>query len=140
LVDFGEERWDLKGLLPLYDLVSRTCRIPIPKNAPIVGENAFTHCAGVHTQAAKLNPRHYESLAPERFGRSSFVSLDHMSGRSSVLSRLEDIGVLNPDRMLVETVLQRVKEIGQSGRTVADDELEQMVRYIRSPAQDVTPS
>ncbi|MDH7605985.1 MAG: 2-isopropylmalate synthase, partial [Melioribacter sp.] len=60
-VDFGENRWNLHKLIDLYNLVSKHSGIPIPANFPITGMNAFTHCAGVHTHAASINPMHYES-------------------------------------------------------------------------------
>lgn len=73
---------NLKKLPELYRLVSKYSGLQVPVNLPVTGENAFTHCAGVHTQAAIKNPLHYQSLDPEFVGRKSKISLDHMSGLS----------------------------------------------------------
>ena len=54
--------------------------IPVPAHFPVTGQNAFTHCAGIHTQAATRNPLHYQSLPAELVGRRSEIALDHMSG------------------------------------------------------------
>ncbi|MBU1199258.1 MAG: 2-isopropylmalate synthase [Nanoarchaeota archaeon] len=124
-----ENNWDLARLPELYKLVSEYARIPIPVNAPITGANAFTHCAGVHTHAAaskKGDPIHYQSISPEIVGRESEVSLDHMSGLSSVIWALERVDVPNPDEEFVRNILEKVKIIGQK-RPVSLDELRHMV-------------
>ena len=64
------QHWDLTLLPELYDLVSRFAGIPIPATLPVMGGNAFKHCAGIHTQAAVRDPRHYQSLPPELVGRT----------------------------------------------------------------------
>lgn len=129
--DFGETSWDLKRLPALYETVSRYSGVPIPKGFPIVGENAFTHCAGVHTHAATKNAVHYQSLDPALVGREMLVSLDHMSGLSSVQYALEKIGFPDLERDLVGRILEQVKRVGEVGRTVAKSELHDIVQWCR---------
>ena len=126
----NQKHWNLNELLPLYKMVSTYAQIPIPVNAPIVGANAFKHCAGVHTHAAQINPLHYQSIAPEPFGRKMEVSLDHMSGISSISYALEQIEERDLDKDIVSEVLSRVKEVGQTGRTVNLDELKMIVDWV----------
>jgi len=122
--DFGQEnRWDLTRLPALYRMVSEFARHPVSDNAPVMGRYAFTHCAGVHTQAAMKDPTHYESLDPSRFGREREVSLDQMSGLSSVRYALEQIGFNQLDPAQLSSILQSVKEIGLTGRLVDREEL-----------------
>jgi len=95
--DFNHTKWNLEKLKDLYNLVSKHSHVPIPSNYPIMGQNAFTHCAGVHTHAASVNPMHYESLSPELVGRERKFALDHMSGIASLryalqLIQEEDLG------------------------------------------------
>ena len=125
----GEERFDLLRLKELYEYVSAHTGIPIPVNQPIVGRNAFTHCAGVHTQAALLDPLHYQSLDPALFGRQSSFCLDHMSGVAAVMHGLEEAG-LESNRELATALLQEVKAVGRLGRRVQVDELPYMVDSI----------
>ncbi|MCP4896518.1 MAG: 2-isopropylmalate synthase [bacterium] len=133
--DFGYgERWQLAQLPKLYRLVSRYAGIPIPANQPVTGSNAFSHCAGVHTQAALANPLHYQSLDPSLVGRSAEIALDHMSGLASVCHALESIEGRS-DLELAQQVLVEVKRIGQSGRTVDLDELQLIVNSIELPEQ-----
>jgi 2-isopropylmalate synthase len=130
--DFGHrERWRLEHLPELYRLVSRFSGIPVPPNLPVTGDNAFTHCAGVHTQAALVDPLHYQSLDPSLFGREPRVALDHMSGLSSVRHALDLIGIDGSDIVLAGEALEQVKAIGQTGRVVDLEELALIVGYLR---------
>lgn len=130
--DCGQTGWDLTRLPALYETVSTYCKVTIPPNAPVVGANAFTHCAGVHTHAATRNPVHYQSLDPALVGRRMEVALDHMSGVSSVQYALEGLGQDPSDRALVAEVLAQVKQVGELGRTVSSRELEDIVRWCRA--------
>ena len=132
--DFGvERRFRLDKLPELYELVSRYSGVPIPANHPIVGANAFTHCAGVHTQAATQNPLHYQSLDPALFGRTEVVCLDHMSGGASIDYGLQRLGVGDIDAETRTRLLAEVKAIGQKGRTVSLEELSHLVAFCSAP-------
>ena len=125
-----EKAYKLEKLMDLYALVSRYSGIPVPKNFPIVGENAFTHCAGVHTHAAVQNPVHYQSLNPALVGREMCVALDHMSGISSVQWALEQLNI-DYDQTLLKRLLARIKQIGQKGRTVDLNELKHLIEWCK---------
>ena len=129
--DFGFSNWKLDKLDELYKFVSLHSGVPIPRNYPIVGKHAFTHCAGVHTHAAAINPTHYESLNPELLGKERTFSLDHMSGIASLKYALS---LINEDDLLKELqleVLKEVKNIGQKGKVVELTELPHIVHYIK---------
>lgn len=124
-VDFGE-KFNLKSLPGLYSAVSECSGVKIPEHFPLVGKNSFTHCAGIHTNAARINPAHYESLSPELFGRERTVALGHMSGISSIKWALEKNGIFAPEELLPE-ILESVKNSGKKGRTVGIEEFRQIV-------------
>ncbi len=129
--DFNENKnWNLKLLPDLYLLVSKFTDISIPVNFPIIGKNAFTHCAGIHTHAAVINPLHYQSLDPNILGRKTEICLDHMSGFSSVKYAMEKLGV-NADKDFITRVLDEVKLVGRKGRTVDQDELRYIVKLCK---------
>lgn len=133
--DFNENHdnhWNMQIIPSLYHLVSRYSKLPIPVNFPITGANAFTHCAGVHTQAAIKNPLHYQSISPTLVGRKSSIALDHMSGISAVLYSLELIGEHSIDHETANLILAKVKEVGQTGRIVDLQELRYILDYIKS--------
>ncbi len=131
VADLAQEGWNLQVLPRLYETVSTYSGLPIPPTAPVVGANAFTHCAGVHTHAATKNAVHYQSLDPALFGREMKVSLDHMSGFSSVQYAMEKVGAAADDAELVKEVLVHVKRVGEIGRTVGHSELTDIIRWCR---------
>ena len=128
-IDFEQQgRWNPQVLSELYTLVSKYSGIPIPAHFPVMGANAFTHCAGVHTHAALINPVHYQSVDPKILGKKMNVSLDHMSGLSSIEWALEQLEI-KYDNALAERVLALVKSIGQKGRSVDFTELRHIVEW-----------
>jgi len=103
--DYNLKRWDLKKLDELYQFVSKHSGIPIPVHFPVMGKNAFTHCAGVHTHAASVNPTHYESLSPDLLGKERHFSLDHMSGIASLKYAFKLLDITNIDSEIQNAVL-----------------------------------
>jgi 2-isopropylmalate synthase len=134
--DFGEgKQWNLRKIPRLYELVSNYSRIPIPPTFPLTGANAFTHCAGVHTQAALRNPVHYQSMPPGVLGRTTQISLDHMSGMAAVQHCLSSIDEEDLPHDTVQRILSKVKEVGETGRTVSLQELSYIARYVKDYAE-----
>lgn len=106
---YGEgAAWRLDKLPALSALVARHSRIPVAPLAPIVGERAFTHNAGLHVAAVLLNPAHYESIPAEMVGRERRFVVDKMAGRPTVRHRLETLG-LAADDATVDALLAYVK-------------------------------
>jgi len=120
----------LSRLPELYQLISKYSNVPVPINFPLIGQNAFTHCAGVHTHAAIQNPAHYQSLDPQIVGRKMDVSLDHMSGISSVQWALDSLSI-EYDKDQLNLILLQVKSIGQKGRIVDLTELKHIVDWCK---------
>jgi 2-isopropylmalate synthase len=128
--DWSEDNgWRLSELPELYDFVSCHAGVGIHPHAPLVGRNAFTHCAGVHTHAATKNPVHYQSVDPIWVGRTMEVALDHMSGTSSVRYGLRRLGLDEPPTQLVLGVLDQIRIVGETGRIVDLQELEEIVNW-----------
>jgi 2-isopropylmalate synthase len=126
-----ENPWKLEKIPELYRLVSEYSGLPIPVNFPITGENAFTHCAGVHTQAAAIDPVHYESLNPEVVGRERKIALGHMSGISSITYALDKLGESDLDEIVLKMVLDKVKAVGKKSRVIDQDELKHIVDWCK---------
>jgi 2-isopropylmalate synthase len=116
-------KWNLRLLPKMYSLINGYSNISIPVNYPVTGENVFTHCAGIHTHAAVINPVHYQSLDNQAVGREVGICLDHMAGASAVKYSLEQIGIVDVEKELLNNVLEKVKVIGQKGRIVNSEEL-----------------
>ena len=107
----------------LSDLVEKLCRIPVPPNKAIVGENAFTHEAGIHVDGILKKAETYEAIKPESVGaRRTFVLGKHV-GIKSVKKMLEDQKISVTDEQLRE-IFTQVKYMGDKGKRVTSVDLE----------------
>jgi isopropylmalate/homocitrate/citramalate synthase len=62
--------------------------MPVPRQAPVIGENAFTHNAGLHVSAVIKDPGHYELIPADMIGRSRSFVLDQMAGKDTIRHKL----------------------------------------------------
>ena len=74
-------------------LVSRLTGVYVQPNKAIVGENAFTHESGIHTQGVLSNPLTYEPIAPELVGCTRRISPGKHSGSHAIRADLEQYGL-----------------------------------------------
>ncbi len=100
-------------------LVSRLTGVHVQPNKAIVGENAFTHESGIHTQGLLANPLTYEPIAPELVGGTRRISPGKHSGSHGIRASLENMG-LKPSEEQFKEIFQRIKELGDKGKTVMD--------------------
>lgn len=134
-LDHGHEgRWELERLPELVETVARATGLPVPAQAPIVGEHAFAHNAGLHVAAVLQDPRHYEFIPAGLVGRTRRIVLDRMSGRAAVQHRLEAVDI-DPSPELVDRVLHVVKALGTP--ELDDDRLVRLVRTIQLAREDL---
>lgn len=107
-------------------LVETYSGIRIPNNKPIVGDNVFTQCAGVHADGDSKNNLYFNDLAPERFGRVREYALGKMSGKANIRKNLAELGItLDEDAM--RKVTQKIIELGDKKQLVTKDELPYIV-------------
>ena len=85
--------WDLSILPELTHLVGTFSNSLLKANQPIVGENAFTHKAGLHVKAVAKDPRSYEAISPETVNRKRKLIIDKYTGRSALKNKSNEIGV-----------------------------------------------
>ncbi|OYT64859.1 2-isopropylmalate synthase [ANME-1 cluster archaeon ex4572_4] len=105
-------------------LVERFTGIQIPATRPLVGENAFSHESGIHAHGVIEKSETFEPgiVTPEMVGHRRRIVLGKHTGRHSVVKKLSEIG-LSASREQVDEILERVKELGASGKRVTDDDL-----------------
>src|SRR3990170_8573638 len=109
-------------LYGIAQLVSRLTGIYVQPNKAIVGENAFTHESGIHTQGMLANPSTYEPIAPELVGGSRRLAPGKHSGSAGIKAALAGMG-LQPSEEQLKEIFLRVKTIGDKGKTVTDADL-----------------
>ncbi len=94
----------------------------IPQNKPIIGENVFTQCAGVHADGDNKNNLYFNDLLPERFGREREYALGKTSGKANIKKNLEALGIeLNEEYL--QKVTQRIIELGDKKELVTQGDL-----------------
>ena len=103
-------------------LVETYSGIRIPNNKPIIGDNVFTQCAGIHADGDSKNHLYYNDLLPERFGREREYALGKMSGKASIRKNIEALGISLDDDSMTK-VTQRIIELGDKKQIVTQEDL-----------------
>jgi len=95
------EGYDLKGLIPLAEMISEITNVPIPFNHTIAGSHAFAHRAGIHLGAILNNPRAYEAIDPDQFGAHRRLDMAHaLTGRHAIEHRAQELDIaLNAEQL-----------------------------------------
>jgi D-citramalate synthase len=111
-----------KNLNQASRIVASYSGIRVPNNKPVIGDNVFTQCAGIHADGDSKNKLYYNDLLPERFGREREYALGKTSGKSNIKQNLEAMGiVLDNDAM--KKVTERIIELGDKKEIVTQDDL-----------------
>jgi D-citramalate synthase len=109
-------------LYGISQLVSRLSGVYVQPNKAIVGENAFTHESGIHTQGLLANPLTYEPISPELVGGTRRISSGKHSGSAGIKAALAGMG-LQPSEEQLKEIFLRVKTVGDKGKMVTDADL-----------------
>jgi len=96
--------------------------IHIAPNQPVIGDNVFTQCAGIHADGDNKNKLYCNALVPERFGRTREYALGKMSGKANIRMNLEALGI-ELDEESMRKVTQRVIELGDKKEIVTQEDL-----------------
>lgn len=124
---------DLTRLVDYVLTLAQVCRVPIPRNYPLVGEDAFRTATGVHSAAIIkalergddwLADHIYSSVPAGEFGRRQQLELGPMSGMSGVRYWLMVRG-LQENEQLCEEILRRAKS---AASTLTEEEVWSIVQ------------
>ena len=125
----------LDELYDLAQLVARKTGVPLAPNKAVVGENAFTHESGIHTDGTLKDDAMYEPYAPETVGRERRLVLGKHAGRAGVKAALDEHGVdVEPDEL--DAVVERVKRLGDRGKRVTDADLLAIAEDVQGRERD----
>jgi len=118
---------------PAYsEAVARACDVPIPRNYPVVGADAFRTATGVHAAAVmKAFRKHdralmdavYAAVPASLVGREQEIEIGPMSGKSNVIFWLEERG-LEPKDEIVTRIYDAAKK---SDRVLQEREIEALI-------------
>jgi 2-isopropylmalate synthase len=127
----GVSPWAEQDLTKLKDycqLVAASTGVQIPRNYPVMGEDAFRTATGVHAAAVikafrkgdqELANSVYSGVPSHYFGLEQIIEIGPMSGKSNVIYWLERKGI-SPTDELVDRIFQRAKS---SDRCLTEDEI-----------------
>ncbi|HYO39801.1 MAG TPA: citramalate synthase [Nocardioidaceae bacterium] len=101
--------------------VAEVTNFPPASRQPYVGVSAFTHKAGLHASAIKVDPTLYQHLEPLLVGNDMRLLVSDMAGRASIELKGAELGfdlAGGPDgQELVARITKRVKDLEQQGHT-----------------------
>ncbi len=86
-------------------------------SAPFVGDNAFTHKAGVHVGAVRKYAAAYEHIRPEQVGQTRRILVSELAGRSNLLYHFQN---LDASSETVKELVQTVKRMEARGYQYED--------------------
>ncbi|KAL7907975.1 homocitrate synthase [Trichoderma velutinum] len=119
--DYVINKYNLKALKEVEELVASAVQINIPFNNPITGFCAFTHKAGIHAKAILANPSTYEIIDPAIFGLTRYISINsRITGWNAIRARCEQLG-LNMTDDEVKEVTAKIKKLADIRPLAIDD-------------------
>ena len=113
-----------RKLYPTSRLVSHVTGLQVQRNKAIVGQNAFSHEAGIHQDGMLKHSSTYEIMNPEDVGipRTELVLGKH-SGRAALRQRVVDLGYhLNDDQL--QRVFEGFKILADRKKVIYDADVE----------------
>jgi len=129
----GQYERDLTQLVRYVRTASAACGVPIPRNYPLSGEDAFRTATGVHAsaiiKAEALGDRWladsvYSGVPASWFGKEQVIEIGPMSGLSNVSYWLKKRG-FPADEQLARALLERAKA---GNRTLSEAEVLELLR------------
>jgi len=103
-----KNNWKLESLPNISQKVAEFSGMNISPNAPVIGENAFIHNAGLHVAAVLHDPTYYEVFPAELVGRKREFVLDKMASIQTIKQKLRQIG-LTDSKNNVTKIMNYVK-------------------------------
>ncbi len=132
---YGVETAKLDELYAVAQRVARATGVDLAPNKAVVGENAFTHESGIHTDGTLKDDAMYEPYPPEMVGRERRLVLGKHAGGAGVRAALDEHDVSVTDDELA-TVVGRVKDLGDRGKRVTDADLLAIAEDVQGRERD----
>lgn len=108
----GSDR--LTQLSAVAQEVADLVNLPVDPSQPYVGANAFAHKGGLHVAGISTDARTFEHLEPDAVGNSRAVLPSELSGKATIRSRAEELG-LDLDDAEVDRAIGELKEREHGG-------------------------
>ena len=128
-------------IFPTAKLIESYCggKVKIGRLQPLIGQNAFSHEAGIHAHAMIKNARTYEPITPQLIGinRSDNVmdiikqsiKFGKHSGGHALNAKLRSLGINTNDQQFVK-IMTHVKDFGDKGHEVSEEDFLAIVKDV----------
>jgi len=118
---------DTSLIYPTSRLTSMITGIIVQPNKAVVGDNAFSHEAGIHQDGMLKNPLTYEIMTPESIGLgANRLVMGKHSGRNALRKRLGDMGYdLSEEELTM--AFRGFKDLADKKKDIMDEDLEIIV-------------
>ncbi len=114
---------DSKQIYNTSRLLANIISMPIPRNKPIIGENAFSHESGIHQDGMLKNRETYEIMTPQSVGRDmSQIVLGRHSGLHGVKNRIAELG-LSLDENKLKLAYETFLTVADKKKEVFDEDI-----------------
>jgi len=114
-------------LYPTSRLVTRLTGFVVPPNKAIVGDNAFSHEAGIHQHGVLCDKRTYEIMRPQDVGApESKLVLGKHSGRHAFGERIKSLGYHLTEEELAKAFVL-FKDLCDKKGIVSDGDIEALI-------------
>lgn len=98
---------------------------------PYVGDNAFTHKAGMHIDGVKKASQSFEHVPPSSVGNERKFLMSEVAGRSTLVEKIRKFdSTIEKDSEIATSIINKVKELEHEGYQFegADGTFELLVR------------
>ncbi len=116
---------DFKKILELSKHIEKITGIGIARNKAIVGENAFTHGAGIHVDGILKNPATYEAINPEIFNAERRFVLGKLMGKKTLENVLKEMNIKANDEQFTE-IFKKLQFIADKGTRLTNFDVRQV--------------
>lgn len=107
---------NLQLITPTARTIAEISNVSIRRNEPYVGDSAFAHKAGMHTDGVLKAPKSFEHIDPNLVGNERKLLLSDMAGRNLVLRKISKIcPEIQKESPQLKEILSELKELERRG-------------------------
>jgi len=105
----------LSKLSEVSRYVSELANMPHYSRLPYVGDDAFTHKAGIHVSGLMKWADSYQHINPNLVGNQPRVVISELAGKGSIIFKAKERGLPIPEGKKMEEVLKQIKLLENQG-------------------------
>jgi 2-isopropylmalate synthase len=105
----------LSKLSDVSRYISELANMPHYDRLPYVGDDSFTHKAGIHVSGLIKWKDSYQHINPSLVGNRPRVVVSELAGKGSIISKAKERGIPIPKGKEVEQVLKQIKLLEKQG-------------------------